>query len=579
MLRCNTWRVACVGIFVVLAVNAYSVLPYLVDAVAPVAPAAPAARADSAARAGAELQHVPSTGDLPEPMRLNPAAGSDGAADAAATSAASTPNPAAPSAGASGPAPASAACPASRKPYHTILTATGQVYQQWQCRIMYRHWLKQRALDPAGACTEMTGFTRLVASEGARPDGVEDEVPSVFVKEYSNAELSRFHGYRVINRPYSVVQLLASEEWRTKIPEEYVLIAETDHIFMHAIPNTARLGAPSAYIFNYMGPNPAFEQLVHRVWKVASGEQSTPADYKKVQPIGPSPVIIHKRDLERVTPVWHEKAIALKTDQEAESKLGWVIEMWGYAIAAASIGLEHQLFADFQVEPGALSSKQQLERFLERYWILHYTYQFEYYLDGTPCRPWTIGEYSLDKRHFSGEYPPSPLPLPPANGNLAGHWLVSAFNEAMANISTWPTAGGGGQPKNVRIAGQTVYGRRRASWFGKHDNGFKTEKKIMPYIAALIGSKWDCAESTESKFELELGDDGDATSGHKLIKRARWASMNNPELESWCPIKACIYVDSAGQFNVAVGDGSLTARRVGAGASEPPAWTCRRASP
>ena len=29
-------------------------------------------------------------------------------------------------------------CPASRKPYHTLLTATAQVYQQWQCRVRAR---------------------------------------------------------------------------------------------------------------------------------------------------------------------------------------------------------------------------------------------------------------------------------------------------------------------------------------------------------------------------------------------------------------------------------------------------------
>lgn len=29
--------------------------------------------------------------------------------------------------------------------------------------------------------------------------------------------------------------------------------------------------------------------------------------------------------------------------------LGWVIEMWGYSVAAASIGLRHQEYRDFQV--------------------------------------------------------------------------------------------------------------------------------------------------------------------------------------------------------------------------------------
>ena len=34
-------------------------------------------------------------------------------------------------------------------------------------------------------------------------------------------------------------------------------------------------------------------------------------------------------------------------------------------------------------------------------------------LDGKPCKPWTIGEFSLDKRHFSDMYPTPPLPQPP----------------------------------------------------------------------------------------------------------------------------------------------------------------------
>jgi hypothetical protein len=134
-----------------------------------------------------------------------------------------------------------------------LLTATGQVYQQWQTRVAYFHWKKQRDADPAGACTEMTGFHRLVANSDGRPDGIEGEVPTFFVKEYSGRDLSRFRGYRVINRPHSVVQFLASEHWAS-ISEEYIYIAETDHLLMQpgGIPNRAARGSPMAYVFNYM---------------------------------------------------------------------------------------------------------------------------------------------------------------------------------------------------------------------------------------------------------------------------------------------------------------------------------------
>ena len=91
--------------------------------------------------------------------------------------------------------------------------------------------------------------------------------------------------------------------------------------------------------------------------------------------------------------------------------------MWGYSIAAASLGIKHKLVGDFQVEPtlvrvsvsvrvrvrvswwvgdfqvepnpnpnqvepGALSDAAQLRSFDSRYYIFHYTYQFEYMMDG-----------------------------------------------------------------------------------------------------------------------------------------------------------------------------------------------------
>jgi len=202
---------------------------------------------------------------------------------------------------------------------------------------MYFHWKKQRDADPKGACTEMTGFTRLVASAGGRPDGLEGEVPSAFVKEYTGQEASKFHGYRVVNRPYSVVQFLKSAAWRAlltltltltltlnpysrpspspsphptpsphphphphphprrAIPEEYVYIAETDHLLMHALPNLASRGSPMAHVFGYMGANPAHAGIVKSAWPEGGAD-----GYKRVQSIGPSPVVIHRDDLEKV---------------------------------------------------------------------------------------------------------------------------------------------------------------------------------------------------------------------------------------------------------------------------------------
>ena len=96
-------------------------------------------------------------------------------------------------------------CP-KRRPYHTVLTAQATVYQSWQARIMYFHWKKQAAAG--GPCTDMTGFTRLVASEGGKPDGLEAEMPSVFVKQMTPEELAKHGHFGVLNRPHSVQQMI-----------------------------------------------------------------------------------------------------------------------------------------------------------------------------------------------------------------------------------------------------------------------------------------------------------------------------------------------------------------------------------
>ena len=141
-----------------------------------------------------------------------------------------------------------ARCP-NRKPIHCLLTAQATVYQQWQARIMYFHWKKQAKLD--GECTDMTGFTRMVASEDGKPDGLEEEMPSVFVTQLTTAELSTLGHFGVLNRPYSVIQFIARGHL-ARIPEDYVYIAETDHVFMKPLQNLATPTTPVAFGFGYM---------------------------------------------------------------------------------------------------------------------------------------------------------------------------------------------------------------------------------------------------------------------------------------------------------------------------------------
>ena len=94
-----------------------------------------------------------------------------------------------------GTLPAGCVCPPGRRPYHTILTAQASTYQRWQTLIFYHHFRKVQTLQP---CTEMTGFTRLLASNGGGPDDLMDYMPTVTVSQLG---FDKTRGFQVMNRP------------------------------------------------------------------------------------------------------------------------------------------------------------------------------------------------------------------------------------------------------------------------------------------------------------------------------------------------------------------------------------------
>ena len=73
-----------------------------------------------------------------------------------------------------------------------------------------------------------------------------------------------------------------------------------------------------------------------------------------------------------------------------------------------------------------------------------------------------IGEWSLDKRHYGGAYPPRGLQLPPSSASDGAHWLTAAWNEASAAIATWPATRALGTIGWRRVAGDGIDGSRLA---------------------------------------------------------------------------------------------------------------------
>eukprot|EP00271_Cylindrocystis_brebissonii_P016435 TRINITY_DN399_c0_g1_i1.p1 TRINITY_DN399_c0_g1~~TRINITY_DN399_c0_g1_i1.p1 ORF type:complete len:395 (+),score=43.66 TRINITY_DN399_c0_g1_i1:184-1368(+) len=294
-----------------------------------------------------------------------------------------------------------------KRMFHTAVTANDGPYNKWQCRIMYFYYKKFAAMEGS----EMGGFTRVLHS--GRPDNLMDEIPT-WIAQPLAAGLDR--GYVVLNRPWAFVQWVQQVE----IEEEYVLMAEPDHIFVKPLPNLATEFMPAAFPFFYITPKEN-EALLRR-W-IPEGPIT------QIDPIGNSPSIIKKTDLAKVVALWSNVSIAMKEDPKTDKTFGWVLEMYGYATAAAMVGIQHILRKDFMIQPP-------WDTVIGDAFIIHYTYGCDYTLKGEMMYG-KFGEWRFDKRSYSGGAPPRNLTMPPEGCPEAIKMLISKINDATFQIPDW----------------------------------------------------------------------------------------------------------------------------------------------
>ena len=114
--------------------------------------------------------------------------------------------------------------------------------------------------------------------------------------------------------------------------------------------------------------------------------------------------------------------------------------MWGYSIACARIGIKHYVWQQLQIEP---SSTWHQNVSAEDPFIYHYTFGVEYSADGIPMVG-TVGEWSLDKRHYFGSPPPRELDAPPKCAQECAWVWWGMFNEATRALGdVYPRSTGG----------------------------------------------------------------------------------------------------------------------------------------
>ncbi|XVF04850.1 hypothetical protein REPUB_Repub05bG0120800 [Reevesia pubescens] len=299
----------------------------------------------------------------------------------------------------------------SNSKYHVALTATDTPYSQWQCRIMY-YWYKKVKDMPR---SDMGEFTRILHS--GKPDNLMEEIPTVVVDPLPEG-LDR--GYIVLNRPWAFVQWLE----KATIDEEYILMAEPDHVFVNPLPNLADGKHPAGFPFFYIKPA-KHEHIIRKYYPMEKGLVTD------IDPIGNSPVIIRKSVLEEISPTWMNVSLRMKDDPATDKAFGWVLEMYAYAVASALHGVRHILRKDFMLQP-----PWDLE--VGNKFIIHYTYGCDYNLKGELTYG-KIGEWRFDKRSYLSGPLPRNLSLPPPGVPESVVRLVKMVNEATANIPNWDT--------------------------------------------------------------------------------------------------------------------------------------------
>ena len=129
-------------------------------------------------------------------------------------------------------------------------------------------------------------------------------------------------------------------------PDETVLIVDPDSILLGQVADLGPIPDGEAYSeeHDYMGVDfPANKLVIDRHCK--------PASRGSVQPVGIY-ILINRRSLAELARLWLQRSIEIASDpvcREALAGTGWLSDMWGYAIAAAELGIRHHIRGFSQV--------------------------------------------------------------------------------------------------------------------------------------------------------------------------------------------------------------------------------------
>jgi hypothetical protein len=287
----------------------------------------------------------------------------------------------------------------------------------------------------------MGGFTRILHTGAA--DDLMAEIPTFVARPLDGA--NRDDGYVVLNRPWAVVQWLRDAPPR----ERFVLMGEPDHLWRAPLPNpTPAAGTPAAFPFFYIEPSKA----EYRPLTEAFTGPLTLVEAERVPPVGNAPTVVATADLHALAPLWMATSLAVFDHPPARKAWGWVLEMYGFAIALF-LGAEGRACVGCAdgtptVAAPSLAPVTLVPRLMAQppwdadaagTYILHYTYGVDHALNGS-ATPGVVGEWRFDKRTYAAAPPPRGIPAPPpavAAASPAAAELIAMINEATDAIPGW----------------------------------------------------------------------------------------------------------------------------------------------
>ena len=250
--------------------------------------------------------------------------------------------------------------------------------------------------------SDMGGFTRTL--HDGKEDDLMEEIPTFVAKP-----LPSDRGYVILNRPWGVWQWLA----RTQIDEDSVLMLEPDYIFTKPMPNLATHDRPAAGSYSYIQPE-VHKKILQDFYPEEKG------NITDIDPIGAVPVLIEKTMLKTLVPTWLSVSMILQDDQTSRKELGWLLEMYGYATAAAIHNLRHQLDRRMFLQPP-------YDQKLGEGYTIHYTYPMDYTSRGPDGG---LESHTFDKRNYIRTVPAKDLPAPSNETLETVHTLLNTIKEA-----------------------------------------------------------------------------------------------------------------------------------------------------